>query len=340
LDTGIEGYGGPIHLAVKTSSSGELIDFKILRSNETSGYLDQLEKWKKNLLGKNIFNDTAFHGVDGISGATITSCAILNILQEAGKKMAKCLLKNTKAESAPAMQKQIDKSLFLFLFYFFLIVYLRRYPSPFLRIPVLFLTLFIWGFLLDFQYSLDHVLWLFSLDFNEFGLNRLMILSLGIPALVGLFGNVYCGSLCPFGALNELIGEIRPRSWKILDPGKNIWRWARSMKYLILFLIAIHFSLTHNRAMTSADPLTVFFIRITSFSIPMLWWLALLLSFFYRRFWCRNICPSGAFLAIFNGFHIFKKLIPPTFPGKCDLGVRNSNELDCICCDRCRYEKK
>ncbi|HNT88474.1 MAG TPA: 4Fe-4S binding protein, partial [Candidatus Hydrogenedentes bacterium] len=64
------------------------------------------------------------------------------------------------------------------------------------------------------------------------------------------------------------------------------------------------------------------------------------LSFPYRRFWCRNLCPAGAFLALLNRPRILRRLSPPTHPARCDLGVRNAEELDCIRCDRCAHENK
>ena len=61
------------------------------------------------------------------------------------------------------------------------------------------------------------------------------------------------------------------------------------------------------------------------------------LAFFYRRFWCRNLCPAGAFLSLINGLRLLARWTPAPRPAQCDLGVRSGEELDCIRCDRCRH---
>ena len=53
---------------------------------------------------------------------------------------------------------------------------------------------------------------------------------IGIPLLVVLVGNIYCGYLCPFGALQELIGDLLPARVR-LDPDLPVWRAARLLKY-------------------------------------------------------------------------------------------------------------
>ena len=71
--------------------------------------------------------------------------------------------------------------------------------------------------------------------------------------------------------------------------------------------------------------------------VVMLAVLVIGLSIVFRRFWCRSLCPAGAFLALLNGVRLFKRVVPHTEPARCDLGVRSAAELDCICCDRCRH---
>jgi polyferredoxin len=108
------------------------------------------------------------------------------------------------------------------------------------------------------------------------------------------------------------------------------------VKYLLLLLIVVLFALTWNYAVLAADPLITFFSGLRA---P--WTLAagagvVVLAFVFRRFWCRNLCPAGAFLALLCGVQPLKRIRPPTGPARCDLGVRNAAELDCLCCDRCR----
>jgi hypothetical protein len=60
----------------------------------------------------------------------------------------------------------------------------------------------------------------------------------------------------------------------------------------------------------------------------------ILVSLFYKKMWCRVFCPSGAFLSILNGIHrlFFKRKF---IVKNCDIGVKDKDDFDCICCDRC-----
>ena len=92
--------------------------------------------------------------------------------------------------------------------------------------------------------------------------------------------------------------------------------------------------------MLQADPLITMFSGMPGRFVLFLGLGALLLSLTFRRFWCRNLCPAGAFLALCNGVRVFRRLRPPVQPAKCPLGVRTGTEFDCICCDRCRHESR
>ncbi|MFH1113795.1 MAG: 4Fe-4S binding protein, partial [Pseudomonadota bacterium] len=60
-------------------------------------------------------------------------------------------------------------------------------------------------------------------------------------------------------------------------------------------------------------------------------------SVFYFRFWCRYLCPAGAFLALANKITLLRKYAPKPVPGRCDLGVKHAMDVDCIRCHRCLH---
>jgi polyferredoxin len=195
------------------------------------------------------------------------------------------------------------------------------------------------GVWLNLQYSSQQVLSLLGFDVPRTWSSGSFFLIVGVPVAVVLFGNVYCGYLCPFGALQELIGELRPARFAS-DPRRRVWRYGRAVKYGLLFLLVGLFAMTRDYGVLSADPLITVFSVVRTPVVILLAVAVLALCVPYRRFWCRNLCPAGAFLSLLNRFRLLRQLSPAAQPRHCDLGVQNAAELDCIRCDRCLHGKK
>jgi len=121
---------------------------------------------------------------------------------------------------------------------------------------------------------------------------------------------IFCGWLCPFGALQELINELS-RKLKIkqyelpFSVHERLW----AVKYLILLAL---FGVSLD-SMANAEKLAE--IEPFKTSILMLfqrqWWfvlyagILLVMSIFTRKIYCRYICPLGAALAIPTKLRIF-----------------------------------
>ncbi len=114
---------------------------------------------------------------------------------------------------------------------------------------------------------------------------------------------VYCGWLCPFGAMQELINDVALKfkvrqyelPWAVHE---RLW----SLKYLILlglFGISLH-SLGTAEVYAEVEPfktaVTMRFQREWGFILYAL--ILLGISIFNRKFFCRYMCPLGAGLAI------------------------------------------
>ena len=336
LGGGVSGYGGPIAMAVYVARDGSLRDLRIVRSRETPAYVESLAGWLKGLPGHNLFRADGLEGVDAVTGATITAEAILGSLRQAGAKFALAALGIEAEAAAPPARRPIDRPLVCLAALFGLALALRYRPRVWLRRAMLLATLVLTGFVWNLQYGSQQVIAILSGNLPGDWLSGSFFLVLVVPVAVMFFGNVYCGAVCPFGALQELVGDLRPPALET-EPAKGVWRYGRTVKYVLLALLVILFGLTRDDGVLLADPL------LTVFSPLRDWWVVwfalglVVLSFFYRRFWCRNLCPAGAFLALLGGVRILRRLLPRTSPGRCDLGVRTVGELDCLFCDRCRH---
>lgn len=121
---------------------------------------------------------------------------------------------------------------------------------------------------------------------------------------------VFCGWLCPFGALQELINEAA-RKLKIpqyeLPFAVHERLWA--IKYIVL-LVLFGISLESMMLAEKAAEVEPFKTAITLHFDRQWWFVAyaaalLVINIFTRKVYCRYICPLGAALAIPTKFRLF-----------------------------------
>lgn len=121
---------------------------------------------------------------------------------------------------------------------------------------------------------------------------------------------VFCGWLCPFGALQELINEIA-RKLKIpqyeLPFAVHERLWA--IKYIVL-LVLFGISLESMAMAERAAEIEPFKTAIT-LKFDRQWWfvlyavILLVVNIFTRKVFCRYMCPLGAALSVSSRFRLF-----------------------------------
>ncbi len=343
----VYGYGGPMSVISLADPNGTLIDFRITRSRETPRYISRIRGWMDALKGKTVFGDNPMAGVNAVSGATLSCNAILRLLRNSGGQFAASVF-GQREMTQTARQDWIGRinwplacwgaGALLALG----VIYHGRLWS---RLALLAFTAGVGGFWLNKQFSTDHVIRLLSGDGLPAGSIGGLCLLLGVPLLILLFGNIYCGYLCPFGALQELVGLIVPKRFKARLPLSTITA-GRFVKYAVLFVLVVAFFATGSRRSLEADPLISVFDRqswaegfLTSYGL-IIAILVLLGALLVTRMWCRYLCPTGAFLSLLNRAAWLARLLPAKKFGRCEFGLSGRDHLDCIYCDRCRYESR
>jgi NosR/NirI family nitrous oxide reductase transcriptional regulator len=189
-----------------------------------------------------------------------------------------------------------------------------------IRIGYLLFTLFGIGWYAKAQLSVVNLLSVFSagmtgFDWGFFLMEPLIFILWGSVLIALLFWGrgPFCGWLCPFGALQELMNRVA-KLIKIpqvkLPWGLHERLWA--IKYII-FLVLLGFSM-HSLALAErlaeAEPFkTVIILKFIRDWPFVLFALAVLVpGLFIERFYCRYLCALGAALAIPGRLRMFEWL--------------------------------
>lgn len=337
----IKGYAGPINLLLVIDEQARLRGLDYVGSNETPSYIDGIQGWLDSLVGRSLREESLELGeLDGLSGATVTSRAALASINAASRGLSQARFARSFPPGVDAQGAALGAGLWasLLLLVGFVPVYLSRRDS--LRVPFLVATAGVLGLWLNapiteidlINLSLGHVA--SPLE------NPQRWLLIGTILLGGLLlGQVWCGWLCPFGAVQELISRLGRVLGLRRYPDRRVDRWLRRLKFGLLAAMLVLVWASGEVRWASFDPMQWLFGGAWDRWMWALSALVLLACLFYVRFWCRYLCPLGAALALTNGLALLERLAPRLLPKRrfehCDLGVRSAAELDCIRCSRC-----
>lgn len=228
----------------------------------------------------------------------------------------------------------------------------------FLVFPGLFILI-----LSSFEIILDAFLkWSFSLA--ELAVPVVTLIAV-IPVTV-LWGRFFCGYLCAFGSMQELLGFIAEKL-KIRQIGvdQKLDAMLKKLKYAVLAVLIVLWVL--DVSYTGLSPWNVFGIysNLAGWSSleelisvgGLLLALTIIGSLFLKRFFCRYFCPLGGVFALISKPRLFRIKKSDGCVGcrlctrKCPMGIDVENEakslgsvrsgecIDCFkCLDSCRYD--
>lgn len=188
------------------------------------------------------------------------------------------------------------------------------------RLAFMVFTLFGIGWYANAQLSVVNILAVLNalvsgFDWGYFLMEPLIFILWGSVAVALLFWarGPYCGWLCPFGALQELINRVakwvRIPQWH-LPWGLHERLWPiKYLIFLLLFGVSLH-SLGLAEKMAEVEPFKTAIILKFAREWPfVVFALAMLIpGLFIERFYCRYLCPLGAALAIPGRLRMFQWL--------------------------------
>ena len=334
----VKGFAGAIDLAVRVAADGRIKDFRVMKTQDSPEYFEQALAAKERYL--EISPTMPEIALPHVTGATFSSVGISKTLQLTVGRF-QTALQGKPVEFAPRIPLTAGGiALAVFIIAAHVV---RYYPTARRRTFFLAAVALVFGFILQIQFSTASLISLFFWNLPEAGLNGAFLLIAILPLIMLFSGNIYCGWLCPFGALQELAGQLNRSRFYYRLP-KKFWQLVRQIKYFVLAGLLIAFLLTFNHAALDLDVLEHAFSRNLGVIPALIVLIILVISFFTPRFWCRNLCPAGAFLSFFNRVRLINLIpggkknagwLPVIHPGKCDMGIARLTETDCLNCDRC-----
>ena len=196
----------------------------------------------------------------------------------------------------------------------------RRRLYRVLRLGFLSFTLVWIGWIASAQLSIVHLVNYLKVPFADLDLGfylaepLIVILSVYTAVSLVLIGRgVFCGWLCPFGALQELLAQVaralRLPQWNPAERAQRAMWWG---KYLSLGLILSLVALAPEAAPVAEEiepfktAITAIFVRGLPYVVYAV--ALLLIGLFTERAFCRFLCPLGGALAILDRLHLLDLL--------------------------------
>ncbi len=328
----IRGYAGPIKVMIVLGPDGRIKGLKLLEHHETRNYVQYLETpaYLGRFIGKSVLDRFEVdRDIDGISRATVSVEALARTVRESSRVVAEQVYGIEAAHGALTPRSGREWAAYGVLFAVALGGYFgtrrsRRHQR--LRDAVLATSILVIGVLLSAPFSILHVFSLLLFQLSSSPLWYVIVLSSLISVVIA--GRFYCGWLCPFGAISELLSRLPTRKWSVDTATDDRWR---NVKYVILGLATAAVLFFRRPEYGNYETYVTLFAMHGS---ALGWGLvvfALLANLRVPRFWCRYLCPVAAFLGLLSraaeGY--------PSAPD-CPMGNKHGPEIaECIRCNRC-----
>jgi polyferredoxin len=179
-----------------------------------------------------------------------------------------------------------------------------------------------------------------------------LLLLLVTILLTLLFRRSFCGLICPLGAWQEFIGKFQKHRWVI---PKKVDRYLRYLKYIILLVTLWGAWATLSYWWVRFDPYYSYSLvikKLSGLSPKYIYGSLILLfsmlgSFLFDRFFCKYLCPLGAFYSLIGYFSPMRVVRDQDICIHCNLcskvcpvniDVAHGKEIttpECISCNEC-----
>jgi len=293
------GYRDQIATLVGIDAMGKITGVKVLSEFEspryTKGLLEDESWFLKQFEEKDASDNFILESdIDAITGATITSSTVNRSIKAGLQIVTEQILNRHVDKDNPVKHLFFQHLLWQIDFIFLWVMVGLAFWSFFkknesLRYFILGLSFAYLGIFMGGGFSINDILRFLSgripVLMNNLYWYSLVVIAIGLTVFAGRF---YCGWLCPFGAITEVLFRLVPIEWKITGEAD---RYLKVIKYVnlgILLMIALLFA-NNILAIYLAgiiEPFATFF-NLHGDLISWMWLVVMLISSaFVSRFYC------------------------------------------------------
>jgi len=297
----ISGYQGPTMALAGFDLDGKCVGLVVDQTYENqpyANYLDDDRSFQKIYVGKTLKEIAKLapeeNGIDGVSGATMTSMSVADglVLAANGALQPPGKTATNRARSPISWWADVVTvllTIFGVMFSFGSIGKFKKLRFVYLLVVIVFLG-FINGHMISqasiVGWSKSAIPWSVAP-----GLVFLSLAALAIPMFTK--HQPYCHHICPFGAMQQLTKNRI--GWKVSIP-KSIDQILKCIPFALLLLVVVAALSGSSFNLASIEPFDGFAFRVAGWATIGVFAIGLIASLFSPMAYCRYGCPTGALL--------------------------------------------
>lgn len=289
LGKDIQGYNGPIPLEVYIYND-KVVYVKALDNIETPHFFARaFEGLKDKWTGMSVSKASELE-VDGVSGATFSSNAIIKNVQLALNHMQASTVSKTGSELSTHIKPKFIIGLIVVLMAAILPLFIKNKWYVIIQMLLNIGVLGIWcGTFVSYTSMVTFLSGGFHWAY------MILIIMIIVAFIYPLFGKkqYYCTNICPFGSLQQLMGYCSKKKIKMNVKLIKGLEWFRQILWAVLMLclwLGVFFE------WMDYELFTAFLFQTASPVIIACAIVIALLSIFISRPYCRFICPTGTLI--------------------------------------------
>lgn len=299
----IVGYQGPTDALVALNNQDEVIGIRLRHSYDNQPYVRYVNE---DYNFPEVLNETTWQqlveldleasGIEGISGATMTSQAMIDAIFVAARKIEAAKSAPPKIASGPSLSVKLrDLGTILVVLFAMVVAFTSLRSNRWVRLGFPLVLIFYLGF-----YNgdvLSQALWVgwaqHGIPWHRaLGLVVLAAAAFAIPLVSKK--QLYCNHVCPHGQAQILFGRYFPWRWKMP-------RWLRGvlrpLPAVLLLLVVVTAMGKASVNLSSIEPFNAYIPSIAGWMAISIAIGGLVFSAFVPMGYCKYGCPTGAVLS-------------------------------------------